>query len=269
MENKAGAYLELSSETRPYSLFVQGLSAPSHYHRQMEIFYIFSGTVTATINGNTRELSAGEMYIAESYDIHSVEVPSESEAYVIIFAKSDFPEYEILTQNRRLSECFYSDPEMSALFAPVFRLLKCGVDKKMYGKMYYHGLVSCMLGMLSTFFQYKRSENPFKAGDISNVLAFINDNLTNDISLSFLARHFGYSPTHFSSLFNKITGFHLRSFLNMQRAQRALSMIENGSTILSAALNSGFSNIRTFYRTFTQLYGTSPVKYLKVSAAAQ
>lgn len=242
--------------------FLQSAGCAPHFHHQMEILYVHKGALTVAVNGEKQRLRAGGLCVSDSYDVHSfTEIEAASENSVIIISKSDFPEYCTRTKNKTLAKNFCGDSEVSSTLRPLFLLLRDSYDKR--GNDFCKNLVAAILSIIADVFPYKKSADIGKAQGIRNILSYIHEHLDEDISLNSLSRHFGYTPTHFSHIFNNATGFHLREFVNTLRVQHAPEKLRAGDSVLSAALDCGFTNTRTFYSAFKRLYGVSPMKYAK------
>lgn len=82
------------------------------------------------------------------------------------------------------------------------------------------------------------------------------------LTLHQLARKFGYSEYHFSRKFKEISGMSLRDYLRYRRLAFALKQVrDTDSSILSIALDYGFSSGEAFSRAFREAYGISPAEY--------
>ena len=96
------------------------------------------------------------------------------------------------------------------------------------------------------------------SGLIQNVLAYVQERFSEDLSLSRLADKFGYSPQHFSRLFHKYLHISLPEHVNAVRVVHAQRLLDEGKSATEAAFESGFSSLETFYRTYKKAYGTTP-----------
>ena len=89
------------------------------------------------------------------------------------------------------------------------------------------------------------------------VSEYINDNLTDDLSLAEIAKVAGLSRYHFSRSFRKTTGMTPQQYLMQQRIERAKNLLENKKMpIVEVSLQTGFKNqshFTTIFRKFTKL----------------
>ena len=105
------------------------------------------------------------------------------------------------------------------------------------------------------------SEN---TGLIKDILIYLQQHYTGDISMQQLARHFGYSKSRFSHLFNEQLGCTLADYVNSLRCQHASQLLlETKQPVMDIALQVGFECVRTFYRAFKRYYGVTPSQYTR------
>lgn len=83
-------------------------------------------------------------------------------------------------------------------------------------------------------------------------------------SVEKIAHDVGLSPNYLGRMFHSQIGTSISQFRNEQRLRRFLHLYPNDDTtsILDAAMASGFGSYAQFYRVFTKLTGTNPAYYL-------
>jgi AraC-like DNA-binding protein len=98
--------------------------------------------------------------------------------------------------------------------------------------------------------------------DIQNAILFINENLTEPITLDDIARSANLSRSHLSTLFKHMTGITPYEYLILQRVEKAVVLLrETDTTILCAAQECGFNNLANFNKTFKKVTGMTPSDY--------
>ncbi len=96
---------------------------------------------------------------------------------------------------------------------------------------------------------------------ISGMLAYIEDNLGNDLSLDALARRFFVSKYHLSHLFRAAMGTTIHQYVLKKRLSAATAGLLGGSDLNQIAIDCGFEEYSSFYRAFCREYGMSPSKW--------
>ncbi len=98
--------------------------------------------------------------------------------------------------------------------------------------------------------------------DIQNAIAFINDNLTEPMTLDDIARAANLSRSHLSAMFRQTTGVSPYEYLLLQRVERSVELLrESKKTILETAQECGFRNLPNFNKTFKKVTGMTPSDY--------
>ena len=101
---------------------------------------------------------------------------------------------------------------------------------------------------------------------ISNVTSYIEDSIGCDITVSHIARIFGYSEKYIGHLFKKSTGMSIKEYVNVKRLDKAELMLSTSSlSVTNVSLSVGYNNVTYFNRCFKERYGVSPSEYRKKS----
>jgi AraC-like DNA-binding protein len=97
---------------------------------------------------------------------------------------------------------------------------------------------------------------------IKNVLAYIADNYSNNITLDTLARIAGMNPKYFCRYFRSITERTPIDYLNYYRIECACEMlITKNISIKETAISCGFNDESYFIKTFHKYKGITPKQY--------
>jgi AraC family transcriptional regulator, transcriptional activator for feuABC-ybbA operon len=100
--------------------------------------------------------------------------------------------------------------------------------------------------------------------DIERVLEYINSKFQDPLSREDLASYIGLSPSYFSTIFKKHTGYTPINYLNKVRIDRAKQLLRSTSLPVSrVSLEVGIVDSFYFARIFTKSTGFSPSEYRK------
>lgn len=127
----------------------------------------------------------------------------------------------------------------------------------------------CLYPFLSSFINLKAFRNMASSVNIKEeqtfstlVIHYMQENIANNLSLNDFASNFNYSPSHFSALFQKETGYSPINYYIQLKMRRACQYIERSSMKLNeVAQKVGFSEPAYFSRIFTKIMGMSPSEY--------
>ena len=127
---------------------------------------------------------------------------------------------------------------------------------------YIHIILGCILDSIG----FEETNKVLDTDFASQLLFFINENFTLDISLKTLSQTFGYSESYISRFFKENFNIGFIQYLNILRLKKALLLMsENKHNITYCALESGFTSMRTFYRVFYNEFGCTPKRYTEVN----
>ena len=93
---------------------------------------------------------------------------------------------------------------------------------------------------------------------------FIENNKSEEISLSDLARASLFSPWYAYRLFRDYLGLTPTEYIRKCRLTQAAKQLRSGKVkVIDAAYDAGFANVDTFTRAFYREFGLNPSDYMK------
>ncbi len=99
------------------------------------------------------------------------------------------------------------------------------------------------------------------ASPIIEIIEYINNNLSEDLSNDTLAEKARYSRTYFIQEFTKIHGIPPQKYVVKARISKAIAYLMNGEKIYHIAYKVGYDNSKSFARAFKRETGLSPQDY--------
>jgi transcriptional regulator GlxA family with amidase domain len=99
---------------------------------------------------------------------------------------------------------------------------------------------------------------------IRKAVVYLNDHLSEDVSIERLAAIANYSPAQFRRLFTKLMGQSPSAYIANIRINNAKVLLKTtGKRISDIAVEVGFFDHSHFIRTFRKLVGATPAEYRK------
>lgn len=216
-------------------------SVELHYHESIEIIAIKKGTLTLIVGGNSYVLGEGEIGFVPSFFPHSIKKQDENEYYAIIISKPYLRDYNGTYANTywgKLDDVDYNQNIFKSL-----EFFNCNDNKVLL-----QGVTDLILGLIISRYKSQKSRD-LNNSLVRNIIEYVDTNYAEDITLTSLSKHFGYSKYYFSAFFNKNFGCNLNTYLNNVR----LNKIENKeSSKTESILNCGFKTLSTYYRTVSK-----------------
>ncbi len=105
---------------------------------------------------------------------------------------------------------------------------------------------------------------PSQISGMIGLLSFIENNLSQDLTLAELGRQVKLHPNYLSALFKEKMGLPPMVYLNRRRVQRAIYLIRTTDlTIGEITAEVGISNVQVFSKIFKKHIGQSPANFKK------
>lgn len=99
---------------------------------------------------------------------------------------------------------------------------------------------------------------------IQTAMDYIDQHITDDLTLRELSAVANMSTSYFSQLFKELNGFSAWDYIISKRVDQAQKLlISSNESIYNIALQSGFNNTTNFYKAFKKITGVSPSTYRK------
>jgi AraC-like DNA-binding protein len=93
---------------------------------------------------------------------------------------------------------------------------------------------------------------------IRQVLSYINEHLTEELTVEQLSERVYLSRYHFMRLFKAQTGSTVHAWVRQKRLLCAARLIREGVPAVKAAADSGFGDYSAFHRAFRESFGIAP-----------
>ncbi len=240
-----------------------GIKNVPHYHNQIELFYVISGSQTVTINGRTFEAKKGDIVYCNPYDIHRYHFTANSFILFIGIPTAYTSFFNSHTGSGRLADNYLPKCRFTN---EIYKVMKSFSTAKHHSFMYGYGLVTKLLGLLSEAIGIETQSSIKSQNLIQSILYYINENYCSPLTLKNIAEHCSYNPYYISRIFNNTFNCNLNSYINLRRLEALTEeKIHNpDKSITAIAAEVGFPTDRTFYRVFKEVYGCTPKQYFAV-----
>lgn len=276
-KDEAGRYV-LSGD---YEINVVHLVKPEaeHTHKFIELVYTLSGKGVHTVNGKEYHVKGGDMLVVNFHCRHTV-TPTENLTYVDIMLK---PEY-VNDALKGTEDVFLllRLGDFSALSPHVIKdnlllhfdgeerkrielLLEWTKEEQERRALACELILHSALSMLLSLVFRKMTENPsVRLALNDSLLDYVDRNCGNRLIIKELAAKCGYSAEHFSRIFKRYTGKSPASYVADRRINKAKRLLASTDlSVETVMLECGFSNRTAFFKKFSALEGTTPLKFRK------
>ena len=242
-----------------------------HCHNSYELIYVVHGKGKYIVEGAEYPLAPNTVLFLRPYEYHYVCPMQDTpyERYVVHFshellldATKELPYIKLPTATE--TGVYFPKESVSTLILTQLKLLDldCISDtEKVIGlpsrsETFLRSTVNQILILLS----YIQPDAPQTDGTewVGEVMRYLNENLSQEISLEETARRFFVSKYHLCHTFREHTGISVFSYLTTKRIALAEQLLEDGISASEVAYRVGFRDYSVFYRAYKKITGESP-----------
>ena len=251
---------------------------PVHWHPEIEILYVIRGPLKVIIEGEEYTGTQGDVFCVSPGELHFMDPASaDIDYYALLFPLEllafqledtlDKEFFQPLRDHSRILPHHPSTPENAAMLRYLFtRIIRTEQEPDSTGKQL--NLRILLLSLLREFaasgLQHPRSSR----GNDSmqrELLTYLQQNYMEPLRLEDLSKQFHLSEKYLSRYFKQHFHLTLTQYLMHLRLTHARHLLETGDLpVTEVALQSGFSNVSHFIRSFHRTYQMSPLQYRKV-----
>lgn len=256
-----------------------------HWHPELEIILIEEGNVTVEVDGATILLLEEDIVFVDPGKLHSLNGDGEKGRYsalvfplkALLFEAFDTCQKEFLLPLSKgqmlfpthLSKGMPGWEDCRSLLQHVFRLFQ---DQTAGYQLQIRGLLLQLIGVLAEhqhFVIKPQNDTDELQERLRQILQYINEHCDQQISLSRISKHFGFSPKYFCRFFRLHFGRTFIEYLTHARLQKAAYLLTHTDMkVLAVAMSCGYDNMSYFIRRFTQQFSKSPTSYRKAMLAS-
>ena len=256
----------------------RGTNVDYHYHDFYKLVFLLSGSGSYVVEGRRYALSPGDIVLVGSRCVHKPEFLSGiTYERMILYISPEF-----LTRNSdedySLESCFSGDNghvlRPAEDFRRSFLSQMMRLETEMGSPEPGHVILSrCTLLRILVEVGRELGKNDTerpgpmvpKDGKILDILRYLDESLTEDISIDDLAGRFYISKYHMMRRFREETGTSIHTYLSDKRLLLARDLIQGGQSATDACFHSGFRSYSAFSRAYGKLFGVTPTGRAGVS----
>lgn len=231
-----------------------------------EILYMEEGDASFWVEGTVYNMSPGDIVIARSDEMHLMRHHSKTfyKRLVInvnsyFFEANECKNYLAVFENRPVGTGNYFSAESikeSGLSDSLERLKNYIIlDEKPLIK----GALTEVLYALNKIPEKEVADS----GIVRDIVLYINNNITQPLSLDALAEQFYISKYYLCRQFKKRMGIGVGKYITHKRILAVKEFYSLGKNLTDACIAAGFGDYSSFYVAYKKIYGTSPKNILK------
>lgn len=249
-----------------------------HWHPAIEMVIPLENDYTVIAGQETYHLCPGDIFIIPGGELHHLIAPPSGRRLIFLF------EFNLLSRIKGFSylTSYLSQPVLinRSSCRPIYAeeadiISQLCRDYFQNDNLREMMIYSKLLAFFVNYARYRMSMEEESAYSLSTetrqkdlmeklnaVLNYLDEHFAEDLTLEKAADVAGFSKFHFSRLFKQCSGYNFYDYLCYKRIKSAEMLLSKpGISITEVALQSGFSSLSTFNRTFKKLKGCTPTEY--------
>lgn len=244
---------------------------PLHWHREFEIIYVKKGILNVFLDGLEYTLSDGDILTVCCNTLHRA-VPQNCVYECVVFdmnmliTQNDTEKFirPILNGEKTVDVLLKADDGLLYRTAlNIFWALKSNAPTFK---------IEVFTALFSFFTELYKSDNVLPSEKhrrpdmhtklISEVIDWIEDNITEAITLQELSKKAGLNEKYFCRIFKNSTGKTPIDYINSLKINLACNLLSDGKSVTEAAFTSGFSDLSYFSKVFKKYKSCSPKQWM-------
>ncbi|MBQ0001102.1 MAG: helix-turn-helix domain-containing protein [Clostridiales bacterium] len=248
-----------------------------HNHDGYEIWLVLNDGANYYVESQGKRLERGDLILISPYAFHYVESKQHDAVYerVFINMKESFFSKLGSSTSMNLKDCFTrtSDHALNLIhlteeeipfYLSLTDQLRANLDEPTSGSDL---MVPALMTQILVFLNRKATEETHihfhndMPKIVKDCISYINDNLTEDISMNSISDHLHHNSDYINRRFKVFTGITVAQFILIKRITLAQKYLRQGTPPSDACYLCGFNNYSNFSRTFSKHTGFSPKQY--------
>lgn len=262
----------------PYELFYKNSATNfpvgAHTHNNAEIYLTLTDLPDALLNNTVSRIPQGTLIMIPPFCVHQMyhQKNVRYERYIlnldiqwlenVLCSKQDIFEY--LKHSATPLILPLSEEQLSTITQSMQRVLPVIQEKSIKSTAEFLNLLSVLDSAVHDIHKKDFAPNLFISKSqttVNEIIAYINENIEENTSLSDIEAHFFLNRDYISRLFVKHTHTSIGRYISIQRIAKAQEYLSEGFTVSQVSEKLGFSSYAYFFKVFKKNVGISPSQY--------
>lgn len=262
----------------PYELFYKNSSTiypvGAHTHNKAEIYLTLTELPDALLNNTVSRIPQGTLILIPPFCVHQMYHQKEVryERYIlnldtqwldnVLCSKQDLSEY--LKPSAAPLILPLSKEQLSSITQSMKKVLPIIQERSIKSTAEFLNLLSVLDSAVHDIRKNEFAPSMFISKSqttVNEIIAFINEHIERNISLSDIESHFFLNRDYLSRLFLKHTHTSIGRYISIQRIAKAQEYLSEGLTVAQVSDKLGFSSYAYFFKVFKKVVGISPSQY--------
>lgn len=256
-DSDINAHFTCTEHPKPESFYM-------HTHEMYELYCFFEGKGTYKIEGNDYPLKPGDILIMRPAEAHYIQL-TPGTPYTRFAINFDPSVFGGIDKSNELTVPFTC---RSAGKKNLYRRSDFKDNSyRTYVKAFTEATDNRRLQILSNLLPLlneiacafkTKSDDETDASLDFKIVSYINEHLTEELSLQSVSKEFYISKPQLCRIFKSAIGSTVWDYITVKRLVLARELLKTGVSATSACIDCGFNDYSVFYRAYKRKYGVSP-----------
>ena len=243
-----------------------------HFHDFFELLLPLISSGNIFVNDQVYPLQRGMLYLIGENTLHRTIANGFHSRYVLHINRKALnelstPQTDFIQFTKDSFRCAVLDENQLTALSEAFQALSHNKNDGSFGSDLKQtiSLIELLI-QLAPILKLSNTGESVRNKDflrIAPILDYIQQNLTEALTLDQISSKFFISKHYLCRIFKSATGFSVMEYIIHSRILRARQLLQEGISVQQAGELCGFSDNSHFIRTFGNLTGTSPGRYAK------
>jgi AraC-like DNA-binding protein len=231
---------------------------PMHMHRCYEFVLMISGEMSMQIEKEKYLLKEGDLVLIKPNRLHSYDTPrgANGKCLICVFSHDLIAAVsESLVRYKLASPIIQNLPRF---YRDMFEGMNEDKDLATV-----KGFLYTVSGLFYQSLDFRTEDDVAKDTILlRDIFVYLENNISEACTLKGMAEALGYNPAYISRYFARIVGVPFYAYVQSVKMDRACYLLTNTKdSILSIAIQCGFTTLSSFNRTFKIVKGMTPREY--------
>lgn len=221
---------------------------PAHFHRNLEIFIVKKGGYRVRIGETSFVISAGTVAVIDAYEIHEYTDKDgmDTNDCVLLIPYDYITDFTARRRGKLIKNPVIQDGALVDVLLKIIDEYICNQSDVTIRR----NAVNLLLSFLFPKLEFQTEKRTEESALVRNILSYIQEHYTGDVSRSMIARALGYTEAHISRTFHKYVKKGISEYVNELRLSHVERAIKNGDsrTVIELIYEAGFKSQQTYYR---------------------
>lgn len=240
------------------------LTFPAHLHSAAELVFVQKGSLTVTVQDQTKTLFENEIALIFPDLVHGYVTSCSSSSCLCTFSPGRSKDYyHIFRTQQPASPFFLCGTQNKDIPFAFSRMLSCAKDSPVISEAWLHLILAHLLEEAVLIPRDSRDDTEISY----RLISYVSSHFQEPLTLDGIAQELHFNKYYISRVFTRKLHCGFSAYVNRLRLDYAAHELRSTDhTVTEIWQEAGFESQKTFNRAFLSCYGVTPTHYRKTQS---